>query len=277
LEYHYLRQNISQRHALHCPDALSSESEPPMKIVVISDIHGNAFALDKVLADLQDEAYDYIVCLGDAIQGGPQPAETVALLRQIGCPIVMGNADAWLLTGVETGEPITGERKIKLDAIRDWSLSRLSETDRSFIAGFQSTVEIPLDDGRSLLCFHGSPNSFDEIILPTTPELGFHALLSPYLPHLMTGGHTHMQHVRRIGASDSFFFNPGSVGIAYTHQQADKDFRADPWAEYAMLSARNGRVTLEFRRVPYDVAALLDIYRASGRPYLEDAVSQYRK
>jgi predicted phosphodiesterase len=249
-----------------------------MKIVVISDIHGNAFALDKLLDDLQGESYDSIVCLGDAIQGGPQPAETVACLREIGCPIVMGNADAWLLTGVETdGGTIPEARKVKLDTIREWSLSKLSETDRLFIAGFHSTVEIPLDDGRSLLCFHGSPTSFDEVILPTTPELGFHALLSPYLPHIMTGGHTHMQQIRRIGASASFFFNPGSVGIAYTHQQDEKDFRADPWAEYAIMSAQNGRISLEFRRVPYDVAALLDIYRASGRPYYEDVVVQYRK
>lgn len=248
-----------------------------MKIVVISDIHGNAFALDKVLADLRDEGYDYIVCLGDAIQGGPQPAETVARLREIGCPIVMGNADAWLLTGVETGDPITGERKIKLDVIRDWSLSKLSSEDRAFIAEFVPTVEIPLDGGRSLLCFHGSPTSFDEIILPSTPDLGFHALLSPYLPHIMTGGHTHLQQIRRIGASDSFFFNPGSVGIAYTRQQADGNFRADSWAEYAVLSAKDGRIALEFRRVPYDADVLIELYRASGRPYLEDAVSQYRK
>jgi putative phosphoesterase len=249
-----------------------------MKIAIISDIHGNAFALDKVMADLQGEAYDHIVCLGDAIQGGPQPAETVEHLRQLGCPIVMGNADAWLLTGVETdGGTIPQARKVKLDKIRDWSLTRLSEEDRSFIAGFQSTVEIPLEGGRNLLCFHGSPTSFDEIILPTTPELGFHALLSPYLPHLMCGGHTHMQQIRRIGTSDSFFFNPGSVGIAYTHYQADGDFRADPWAEYAMLNVHEGRVALEFRRVPYDAEVLLDIYRASGRPYFEDVVVQYRK
>jgi predicted phosphodiesterase len=248
-----------------------------MKIAVISDIHGNAFALDAVMADLQGDAVDQIVCLGDAIQGGPQPSETVARLRQIGCPIVMGNADAWLLTGVETGDPIAEERKFKLDNIRDWSLTRLSAEDRAFIAGFVATLEVPLEAGRNLLCFHGSPTSFDEILLPSTPELGFHALLSPHLPHIMTGGHTHMQQVRRIGASDSFFFNPGSVGIAYTHQQADGLFRADPWAEYAVLSVHNGRIALEFRRVPYDAAALLEIYRASGRPYFEDAVVQYRK
>ena len=69
-----------------------------MRLAVISDIHGNCFALDAVLADLRAdlEPVDATVCLGDAIQGGPQPAETVARLRELGCPVVMGNADAWL-------------------------------------------------------------------------------------------------------------------------------------------------------------------------------------
>ena len=42
-----------------------------------------------------------MVCLGDAIQGGPQPAQVVSRLKELACPVVMGNADAWLLTGVE--------------------------------------------------------------------------------------------------------------------------------------------------------------------------------
>ena len=41
-----------------------------MKVVVISDIHGNGVALAAVLAEIKGEAADQIVCLGDAIQGG---------------------------------------------------------------------------------------------------------------------------------------------------------------------------------------------------------------
>ena len=65
-----------------------------MHIAVLSDIHGNCVALDAALADLQQRAVDRLVCLGDAIQGGPQPAETGRRLRDLGCPIVLGNADA---------------------------------------------------------------------------------------------------------------------------------------------------------------------------------------
>src|SRR5688572_22098559 len=112
-----------------------------MKIAIISDIHGNAFALETALADLKRESVDQLVCLGDAIQGGPQPAQTVAWLRDLACPVVMGNADAWLLTGVETShEAIPEARLKKMNAVRDWSLTQLSQSDRAFIETFQPTV-----------------------------------------------------------------------------------------------------------------------------------------
>ncbi len=248
-----------------------------MRVVVISDIHGNDIAFEKVMADLRFEIYDQLVCLGDAIQGGPQPAKVVARLRGLGCPVVMGNADAWLLTGMETGaETIASERLQKMNAVRDWALGQLSEADKAFIGTFQPTVEIPLSYEQNLLCFHGSPSSFDDVILPTTPELEFEGFLAAHVPHIMTGGHTHMQQIRRIGRSASFYFNPGSVGFAYSHQQPDDDFRAEAWAEYAILTAADQRVTLEFRRVPFDAGQLIDVYLNSGRPHAEDAVKQYQ-
>jgi predicted phosphodiesterase len=248
------------------------------RIAIVSDMHGNCIALDAVRADLRRNTVDQVVCLGDAIQGGPQPAEVVARLRDLACPVVMGNADAWLLTGEETGsENISGERLRKMNEIRTWSLAQLSKDDRAFIAGFQPTVSIPLSAARDLLCFHGSPASFDEIILPTTPEDEFQRLLGAHVPHILTGGHTHMQQIRRLGATDSFFFNPGSVGLAYSHQQPDDHFRLDPWAEYAILTAEGAQLALEFRRVPFDVSHLLAIYQSSGRPYVSDAIEQYQQ
>src|SRR6476659_3086878 len=101
-----------------------------MRIAVISDMHGNCIAFDAVLNDLELHPTDQIVCLGDAIQGGPQPAETVQRLRQLGCPVVQGNADAFLLTGADEGstEPVT-EAQLE---VREWSLAQLSESDVAF-------------------------------------------------------------------------------------------------------------------------------------------------
>ncbi len=247
-----------------------------MRVAVISDIHGNCIALDRVLEDLGRGPTDKIVCLGDAIQGGPQPAEVVKRLRGLGCPVVMGNADAWLLTGKETGnEPTSEERQRILDAVREWSLHQLSGEDREFVQGFQPTVEVALEAGRKLLCFHGSPDSFDDILLPDIPQDALYKFLGKFHADAMTGGHTHVQQMRRIGDDARFFFNPGSVGLAYSHHQPDAGFQADPWAEYAVLTSEGERSALEFRRVPYDVAPLIDVYRSSGRPYAEAAVAQY--
>lgn len=249
-----------------------------MRVAVISDIHGNGVGLDAALADMQGRGIDQMVCLGDAIQGGSQPAEVVGRLRDINCPVVMGNADAWLVTGAETGaEVFTTERHRKMNEVRDWMLTQLSAADIDFIRTFAPTIEIPLEGERALLCFHGSPTSFDELLFPTTDEAEFQRILNPFLPRIMTGGHTHLPHVRRIGASDSFFFNPGSVGLAYSHAQPEGTFHTDAWAEYAILTVEGAGMSLEFRRVSYDVNTLIDVYRASGRPHAEDSIAQYQK
>ena len=249
-----------------------------MRIAIISDIHGNCVSLDTALADIRRDGVDQIVCLGDAIQGGPQPAAVVARLRELGCPVVMGNADEWLLNGEETGhEHFSAERLRKMHEVRAWSLTQLADDDRAFIAQFKPTVELELDGGLALLCFHGSPASFNDIILPTTPEDEFQGYLGGYVPRIMTGGHTHMQQIRRLVATDSFFFNPGSIGLAYSHGQPKDRFHTDPWAEYAVLSVENGRIALDLRRVPIDLQALVDVYRSSGRPHAADMIAQYQR
>jgi putative phosphoesterase len=247
-----------------------------MRVVVISDMHGNDLAFEVVETDIQKQEIDQIVCLGDAIQGGPQPAAVVQRLRTLNCPVVMGNADAWLISGVETAdEGIPSERLKKMGDIRNWSLSQLTEDDRAFIANFQPTVTLNLEDGLDLLCFHGSPTSFDDVILPAAPDDVFQKFLGPYADHILTGGHTHAQQIRRNG--DLFFFNPGSVGFAYSHYQPDGQFFADPWAEYAILTVEKGQISLELRRVPFDVRELIRIYRESGRPFANEAIAQYQR
>jgi predicted phosphodiesterase len=247
-----------------------------MRTAIFSDVHGNAIALDAVLADCARRSVDQYVCLGDAIQGGPQPAQVVARLRDLGSPIVMGNADDWLLTGVESGaEHFSEERRRQLDAVRIWSLTQLSEADRAFIASFSPTVEVDLGHGQTLLGFHGSPHSFDDMILPGTPEEEVNRLLGGFEPHILAGGHTHIQQIRHLGRS--FYFGCGSAGRAYRHGQTEENFQNDPWAEYAILTVEEDTLGLEFRRVPFDVEALIAVYQTCGRPYAQEAVAQYRR
>jgi len=186
----------------------------------------------------------------------------------------MGNADAWLLSGEDSGkEPITAAQ----EAVRQWSLEKLSPDDRRFIGDFLPTVTISLPGGKSLLAFHGSPDSFDDILLPETPYEEFMRIYGPYAPAILTGGHTHLQHIRRLG--ETFYFNPGSVGVAFDRQQPDDTepgkLRLDPWAEYAVLEVTDERLGLDFRRVPFAVDRLVQAARASGRPGSERYALEY--
>jgi len=215
-----------------------------------------------------------MVCLGDALQGGSQPAETVARLRELNCPVVMGNADAWLITGQETS---AGEETSKQQReVRAWSLAQLSESDIAFVQQFRPTIEIPLEAEKTLLCFHGSPRSFDEIILPDTPDDVVRQFLGGYDATLFTGGHTHTQQMRRLG--NSWYFNPGSVSLAYNWEYCDltqRRIQVDPWADYAIVTSEGACLGITFRHVPFDVNELARIIRASGRPYAEEAISVY--
>lgn len=245
-----------------------------MRVAIISDIHGNCVALDAVLDDLTGLNVDQIVCLGDVVQGGPQPEEVVARLRELDCPVVMGNADDWLLTGIDSGaENIPEERRVRMDAVRHWQLTKLTEDDLAFIHTFKPTVLIKLDEERALLCYHGSPQSFDHVILPQTSEEEVRQFLQPQEQIIYTGGHTHVQFIRHFGRT--FHFNPGSVGVAYRHDQPDDHFRLDPWAEYTLLSSHAGNLSLEFRRIPFDVQGLISAYKNSGRPFAESSIAEY--
>ncbi|HNO31986.1 MAG TPA: metallophosphoesterase family protein [Anaerolineales bacterium] len=247
-----------------------------MRILVLSDVHGNCLALETVLEHAKQKGFDQIICNGDMIQGGPQPHETVQLLREMKCPIVIGNSDAWLLTGVETdADSISEERRKKLNLVREWSLDKLTEEDRAFIHAFHPTVIMDLGHGKSLLAFHGSPTSFDQILLPSTPEDEFQNTLKPYAGHILTGGHVHLQYTRRLCSSSNFYFNPGSVGVAFNHAQENEQKLLDPWAEYAILTQDSAQTCLEFVRVDLDMDKVVAMYRESDRPFANEMMGQY--
>jgi hypothetical protein len=117
--------------------------------------------------------------------------------------------------------------------------------------------------GRSPSCA-SSPGSYDDSIFPHTPEREFRALLGDVDAHVVAGGHTHLQFVRRRGAT--LFVNPGSAGLSYDHEQDEDDFRLDPWAAYAVLTTGNGSLSLDLRRVPLDVEAVAAAYAAAVHP-----------
>lgn len=78
------------------PYVLTNDVRTPMRIALLSDIHGNLVALERVLQERAQEPIDQVVCLGDVAARGPQPHEVIGRLRQLDCPVILGNTDAWL-------------------------------------------------------------------------------------------------------------------------------------------------------------------------------------
>src|SRR5579871_5960253 len=103
-----------------------------MRLGLIADIHGNLLALDVVLQALAEEQVDRIICLGDIGSLGPQPREVIGRLRQLGCPIVLGNTDAWLLEPPVATPAIPEEGRV-LREINRWCADQLEAEDRAYL------------------------------------------------------------------------------------------------------------------------------------------------
>jgi predicted phosphodiesterase len=63
------------------------------RIAIFSDIHGNLEALKAVLADMGEMGVQDKFCLGDIVGYGPDPAKCLKMIRDLGCPILLGNHD----------------------------------------------------------------------------------------------------------------------------------------------------------------------------------------
>lgn len=229
-----------------------------MRIGLIADIHGNSFALETVLAELARESVDQLVCLGDVAALGPQPAAVLARLRALGCPVVMGNTDAWfLMSPSEFGGGEVG------NAIIQWNMAQLTDDDRAYIAVFSPVVELAMGDGQTLLCFHGSPRSYNDVIVPTTPDDELREMFGDTHAALLVGGHTHLQMVRRY--EDAHLINVGSVGLPGVGAAQQHNHHVH-WAEYAVVESEGARLEISLRRTPLDVDQMLFIAKDSGMP-----------
>lgn len=231
-----------------------------MLLAVLSDIHGNLAALDAVLGELERERVDELVCLGD-VALGPEPEETVSRVRALGCGVVMGNWDAWVLEGFPPAQEDPWRRFIEQGK---WWARKLSTEDRAFLRTFVPRIELALD-GVPALCFHGSPFSHDEMILATTPHDELLRLLAGFDHPLMLAGHTHVQLVRVI--EGKLLVNPGSVGLPFRGLPLGELQLISPWAEYALVQIEGGRLSVDLRRISYDVEQMLQRTIETGAPH----------
>jgi predicted phosphodiesterase len=163
-----------------------------MRIALFSDIHGNLVSLEAVLADIDREQVDQIICLGDVAAMGPQPREVVARLKALGCPCVMGNHDLHVL------DPhLAQEQSTWIAEVTAWCTAQLAEADLDFVRSFRPLFEIPMDVHTKLLCYYGSPRSNVDRILSTTPVDELKEMLASHTGTVLAGGHNHVQMLRQ--------------------------------------------------------------------------------
>jgi putative phosphoesterase len=242
-----------------------------MRVGLIADIHGNLVALDAVLADLERAQVDHVVCLGD-VAWGPQPRQTVERLRALSYPTIMGNADDALFH-LPSETPTDEGARVTLDIAR-WCDAQLTPADLDYLRTFHPILELSLGAAHTLLCFHGSPRSFHDVIRSTTAEDDLAGMLAGFSATVMAGGHTHEQMLRRY--RETIIVNPGSIGLPVERGPGADQARNPPWAEYALVSQENGVLRIELRRVPVDVGAIVGAIRESGMPHTELYAQDWR-
>jgi predicted phosphodiesterase len=206
-----------------------------MRIAFLSDVHGNAIALDTCLEHVGTLGVDATYFLGDAVGYLPAAREVVDRLEVDGLLCQQGNHEQLLLSG---GPPPEREGAYRLtEARRQLDAERLGR-----IASWPIRRE--LDCGRKLLLVHGSPAApLDGYVYPDTDLSTFGEL--PYDAVVM--GHTHRPFVREHRGK--LFVNVGSVGLPRDHGNL---------AAFALYD--DEAHAFEIIRVPLDVDAILAAY-----------------
>jgi putative phosphoesterase len=238
------------------------------RIGLISDLHGNLVALLSAIAALTKLGVDQYLCMGDVATSGPQPSETVAALRDLACPVVMGNTDAWALDP----HPFAyrNEETPIIYAIELWGAQQLNADDRSFLQTFAPTIRLEFGT-TTLLCYHGSPRSNLENIRATTPDTELDAIFAGHTATIAIGGHTHTQMVRRY--REMLVVNPGSVGAPIAFARGANKAFYPPWTEFGLLELQEtplgSSLHIEVHRAPIEVDAVIAAVRAGDMPHQE--------
>ncbi len=247
---------------------------PMHRLAVISDIHGNAHALQAVLARIDTLNVDGIICLGDIVGYGPSPGECLEMIVRHCGVIIQGNHEQ---AAIDPGAAATFNGAAK-EAI-DWTRRRMSALHLAALRRLPHAATI----NDLVMCVHDSPvpGPTDYIHDKQVAALAFRGVDV----RICLIGHTHvpivfeapsLDHTETLTAPEltaylpfdghtidldsdrRYICNPGSVG-----QPRD----CDPRASFAILDLPNGepgRFTV--MRQDYDIAAAQMASNRAGLP-----------
>jgi predicted phosphodiesterase len=232
-----------------------------LRFAVISDVHGNAIALDAVLADIATHGVDATLCLGDHVSGPLDPAGAADRLMALDGPVIRGNHDRWLAQGRRDDRD--------LDPTDQFASRSLRPDQHAWLAALPATAVF---NGEIFLC-HGTPGDDNtswldgwykdrSITLPTEEMV---TRLADGIDYpVMLCGHTHMARSVRLRDGRQII-NPGAVGLQIVHGSPD--------ARYAVVERRNGKWLTSLRVVQYDHHAASEQAVSNGFPLWKDALS----
>ncbi len=218
------------------------------RIAVLSDIHGNSWALEAVLKDIRSRGIERIVNLGDSLYGPLDPYGTMELIAESRMISISGNEDRLIIdsigktTEVRTLQYVLGE--LNLHAI-EW-LSTLTSTR--------------ILDGQIFMC-HGTPACDDDYFLEhvnngcvqirDTNDL--EDILGVVRQKVILCGHSHIPRI--VTTNRHMIINPGSVGLpAFTDEKPvmHKMEKYNPDASYTILSSDDHEISVDQVSINYD-------------------------
>ncbi len=231
-----------------------------MKIAIVSDLHANLQAWKAVLRDIRGVKADMIICLGDVVGYGPNPAEVVESVWANANHCLLGNHDAALCgkIGVSTFSE-TAARSL------EWTRTRVGAKALHYLSLLPLTVA-----AGGFRCAHGefaAPGHFNYVFEPKDAAPSWQAVGEG----LLFVGHTHQAGIFVIGRSriphrlepQDFALEPGKrflVNVGSVGQPRDGDTRSG----YCLYDLKAGAVY--WRRVPFDLDAFREALGRAGIP-----------
>lgn len=224
-----------------------------MIYAVISDIHANKDALEKVLADAKAQGAERIVCLGDIVGYGPEPQKALALLKAEDALAIAGNHDDAVSGRIQSEDFID----LAHDAVLRHQ-EALSQEELKYLSALPYTAEI-----EGAVITHGdflAPEKFRYIESEEDAKENFLAMDSA----VAFAGHTHIPGIFLVGRSGTvyktepqdftmeegkrYIVNPGSVG--YPRESSGQCHSS--YVLYDSIAK-----TVEFRFLPFCVSSVM--------------------
>jgi len=178
-----------------------------MKVGVISDIHGNHYALEAVFETAKKEGIAKLLVLGDIVGYYYHPELVLNRLSEWDYEIIKGNHEV-LLQDLKENKIDTEALKAKYGRGHEQALKNLDDTTQEWLFSLpeQKTIVI---DGVSFQMNHGSPWSIDEYIYPDAALEQLEKCNSVAHDFVLIG-HSHYAFSHQC--ENSILINCGSVG-----------------------------------------------------------------